>query len=121
GITREGTGEGVCADLRWGKGVDQRRVGGAGYLVCSRGVGDGNGQLFDLELHPAGEDQRVVGAQRQRPLGDVVQADVRTGITGERAGESVVEDQRRGEGVSQRRVARDVDIRLDSGVADGKG
>src|SRR5207249_4979900 len=90
-------------------------------LVLAGGGRDGNGQLLDLELHPAGEDQRVVGAQRQRPLGDVVQARVRTGITREGAGEGVTGDQRRGDGVDQRRVDRPVDLVLAGGRRDGNG
>src|SRR5207253_7482851 len=98
-----------------------RRVARAVDLVLAGGGGDGNGQLLDLELHLASEDKCVVGAQRQRPMGDVVQADVRTGITREGTGEGVTGDQRRGEGVSQRRVARAVNLVLARGGGDGNG
>src|SRR5437773_5915773 len=52
--------------------------------------------LFPYTTLFRSEDQRVVGAQRQRPLGDVVQADVRAGIRGESPGERVGAHQRRG-------------------------
>src|SRR5207249_1245502 len=68
-----------------------------------------------------GKGEGVVGAQRQRPLGDVVQADVRAGITREGAGEGVTGDQRRGEGVGQRRVTGAVDLVLAGGGGDGDG
>src|SRR5206468_1550835 len=121
GITGEGAGEGVTGDQRRGDAVGQRRVARAVDLVLAGSRRDGDGQLLDLELHPAGEDERVVGVQRQRPLGDVVEADVRAGNTRKGAGEGVTGDQRRGDGVGQRRVARAVDLVLAGSRRDGDG
>src|SRR5439155_303901 len=118
---REGAGEGVTGDQRRGEGVGKRRVTGAVDLVLASSGSDGDGQLLDLELHPAGEDQRVVGAQRQRPLGDVIEADVHAGITGEAAREGVRAHQGRREAVGQRRVASAVDLVLAGGGGDSDG
>src|SRR5439155_6164860 len=118
GITGEGAGEGVRAHQGRREAVGQRRVNGAVDLVLAGGGRDGEGQLLDLKLHPGREDERVVGAQGERALGDVVQAHVRTGIAGEGAGERVRAHQGRREAVGQRRVARAVDLIL-AGVGGG--
>src|SRR5439155_6130672 len=121
GNTRERAGEGVTGDQRRGDGVGQRRVGRPVDLVLAGGRRDGYGQLLDLELHPAGEDERVVGAQGQRALGDVVEADVRTRITREDAGEGVRAHQGRRDAVGQRRVDRAVILVLAGGGRDRDG
>src|SRR5207249_4822673 len=121
GSAGEGAGEGVTGDQRWGEGVGQRRVHRAVDLVLACGGRDGNGQLLDLELHPRSEGERVVGAQDQRALGDVVEGDVRASNTREGAGEGVTGDQRRGDAVGQRRVARAVDLVLAGSRRDGDG
>src|SRR5207245_10436792 len=60
----------VPGDQRRSRAVGQREVRGAVGLVLPRVRRDGDGQLLDLDLHPAGQDDGDGGAQ-----GDVALVD----------------------------------------------